>query len=108
MKFDQADWELHRFQTPTIEEGVQGPRQENGLLLKAPRVETLLWDLEMEVAAARRLWMPERDGWWIAASYLQTVIAVVLRSFPSVLLIGADEDRLLSRDGHDALQGRLL
>jgi hypothetical protein len=96
------------FATPTIEEGVPGPRNEKGLLLRAPRSEALLWDLEMEIVSARRKWIEERQAWWIAASYHETVVAVVLRSFPSVLVLGTDEDRLLSRDGHRALQGRLL
>jgi hypothetical protein len=97
-----------RFHTPTIEEGVPGPRAERGFLLRAPLTEELIWDLEMEVAAVRRLWMPDLHGWWIASSYLQTVVSLVLRSFPSVLVIGQTEDHLLSRDGHAALQGRLL
>jgi hypothetical protein len=96
------------FQTPTIEQGVPGPRQEDGLILRAPRRDELLWDLEMEVAAARRHWIPERDGWWIASSYMSTVISIVLRTFPSVLVLGTDEDRLHSRDGRAELQGRLL
>lgn len=97
-----------RFHTPTIEQGVSGPRGETGLLLRAPRSEALTWDLEMEVVAARRQWLAERNGWWIANPYLQTVIAIVLRTFPSVLVLGSDEDRLISRDGGDNVQGRLL
>jgi hypothetical protein len=93
------------FQTPTIEQGVRGPRQEDGLILRAPRKDELLWDLEMEVAAARRLWIPEREGWWIASSYMSTVVSIVLRTFPSVLVLGPDEDRLHSRDGRAELQG---
>ena len=96
------------FRTPTIEKGVRGPRSEKGILLRAPEHEELIWDLEMEVAAARRVWLGEGQGWWIASSYLDTVVAVVLRSFPSVLIFGPEEDRLLSRDGREALQGRLL
>jgi hypothetical protein len=96
------------FATPTIELGVPGPRNEKGLLLRAPHNEALLWDLEMEIVSARRKWIEERQAWWIAASYEATVVAVVLRSFPSVLVLGPDEDRLLSRDGLRALQGRLL
>jgi hypothetical protein len=96
------------FPTPTIEQGVAGPKGENGILLRTPFSEELHWDLEMEVAAARRHWSADRDGWWVAASYLHTVVGIVLRSFPSVLVLGADEDRMLSRDGSDVLQGRLL
>jgi hypothetical protein len=97
-----------RFQTPTIEQGVRGPRNEDGLFLRAPRSEELLWDLETEIVSARRVWIEEREGWWIAASYLDTVVTLVLRSFPSVFLLGPEEDRLLSRHGVQALQERLL
>lgn len=96
------------FRTPTIERGVRGPRGEKGIRLRAPEVEELVWDLEMEIAAARRTWLGEGQGWWIASSYFDTVVAIVLRSFSSVLIFGPDEDRLLSRDGREALQGRLL
>ncbi len=95
------------FPTPTIEQSVPGPRNELGLLLRAPPSDVLAWDLEAEIMSTRRSWLPERGAWWIAAPYLPTVIGIVLRSFPSVLLTGAEEDRLLSRDGIDALQGRL-
>ncbi len=96
------------FPTPTIEIGVRGRRGDEGILLKAPWSEELVWDLEMEVAAARREWSPDRQVWWIAASYLQTVVAIVLRSHPSVLVLGPTEDHMVSRDGTDLLQGRLL
>lgn len=94
--------------TPIIERDVPGPRGENGLLLKAPFSEALIWDLETEILGARRMWMPERDGWWVAAPYLKTLIAITLRTFPSVLVIGPDEDHLISRDGTDNRQERLL
>lgn len=97
-----------RFTTPSIEKGVVGPRGEQGLLLRAPFREDLLWDLDAEISSARRRWDEQREAWWIAASYFETVVRVVLRSFPSVLIFGPDEDRLLSRDGLSALQGRLL
>lgn len=77
-------------------------------MLRAPAREELQWDLEAEVVSARRAWLPDRGAWWIATSYFDTVVAVVLRSFPSVLVLGDDEDRLLSRDGLSALQQRLL
>jgi hypothetical protein len=94
--------------TPTIEQGVRGPKDQEGFLLRATRTEELVWDLEAEITSVRRTWMVEREAWWIDASYLDVVVRLVLRSFPSVLLLGADEDRLLSRDGSSALQGRLL
>jgi hypothetical protein len=99
---------VHRFQTPTIEPGVRGPRGEDGFLLRAPLLEELVWDLEAEVVTTRRAWIDERGAWWIASSYRDTVVAVVLRTFPSVLVLGGDEDRLLSRDGLSAVQERLL
>lgn len=95
--------------TPTIELGVRGPRGEPGLLLRAPADETLLWDLEAEVVSARRRWRDDLGGWWVDASYLQTVIDLTLRSFSSVLLLHDREgDRLISRDGVTAIQERLL
>jgi hypothetical protein len=94
--------------TPTIERGVPGRRGEEGILLRAPRCEALLWDLEMEIAAARREWLSNQHAWWISASYLPTVINIVLRSHPSVLVLGHAEDHLISRDGTSVLQGRLL
>jgi len=106
MMEDRADSPLSL--TPVIEQGVRGPRNEEGFLLRAPYTEELVWDLDVEVSSARRSWVPERSAWWIASSYLDTVVAVVLRSHPSVLVLGTDEDRLLSRDGSEALQGRLL
>lgn len=96
------------FPTPSLEQAVPGPRGEPGLLLRAPLDETLVWDLESEIASARRVWIPEKQAWWIATSYLETVVAIVLRTFPSVLVFGTDEDRLISRDGLRVLQGRLF
>ena len=97
-----------QFVTPSLEQAVPGPRGESGLLLRAPHDEALVWDLESEITAARRIWIPEKEAWWIATSYLDTVVALVLRTFPSVLVFGTDEDRLISRDGLQALQGRLF
>lgn len=95
--------------TPTIELGVPGPHRQDGLLLRAAREEALLWDLENEVVSTRRRWIEERHGWWIAVSYLDSVIDIVLRSFPSVLLLHPDgTDRLISRDGVSVVQPRLL
>lgn len=95
--------------TPTIELHVAGPRNDAGFVLRAPRDEALVWDLENEVVTSRRVWLPEREAWWIAASYLQTVLEVVLRSFPSVLLLDATAgDHLVSRDGSRLRQERLL
>jgi hypothetical protein len=95
--------------TPVIECRIAGPYQQQGFLLRAPRVETLVWDLENEVVSFRRSWHEERSAWWIAASYLEPVIRIVLRSFPSVLVMhGGDDDRLYSRDGLTMTQQRLL
>jgi hypothetical protein len=95
--------------TPTIEMNVAGPRGEVGFLLRATRHEALLWDLDAEVVSARRVWMEELGGWWIDASYLQTVVDLTLRSFSSVLLLDrAGRDRLISRDGTTAVQERLF
>lgn len=95
--------------TPVIECGVIGPHQQPGFLLRAPRLESLVWDLTSEIATTRQMWDDERDAWWIAASYLETAVRVVLRSFPSVLVLDeAEGDRLFSRDGRTMLQQRLL
>ncbi|MQA89104.1 MAG: hypothetical protein GEU90_02535 [Gemmatimonas sp.] len=94
--------------TPTIEQDVQGSRGERGILLRAPASEALAWDLETEIVSTRCRWIEERQAWWIASSYFETVVSIVLRSFGSVLVIGLEEDRLLSRDGRVALQGRFL
>ena len=96
------------FATPTIEEGVAGPRDQDGILLRAPFSEALAWDIENEIVSTRRAWLEDRSAWWIAASYRETLIDIVLRSFPSVLLLGADADHLLSRDRVVARQERLL
>lgn len=98
----------HEYGTPSIELGVPGRNGEAGMLLRAPASEELEWDLEAEVASSRRRFLEDREAWWIAAPYHQTVVSIVLRSFPSVLILGPDEDRLLSRDGHQALQERLF
>jgi len=111
MDYDQGtmfEQDQRPFATPTIERGVPGRRGEDGIILRAPRSEALLWDLEMEVATARREWLADRHAWWIAASYFRTIINIVLRSYPSVLILGDDEDRVISRDGTSVLQGRLL
>lgn len=95
--------------TPTIEIGVPGPRGDDGLLLRARRDEALQWDLENEIVSARRQWIEELGGWWVDASYLQTVVDITLRSFSSVLVLnGPHGDRLHSRDGVTAVQERLL
>lgn len=95
--------------TPTLECGITGPRGEMGCLLRAPASETLVWDLESEIGSARRQWQEERGAWWVAASYLDTVVDIVLRSFSSVLVMDPHRgDHLLSRDGQTAIQERLL
>jgi hypothetical protein len=95
--------------TPTIEFGVPGPHQQQGFILRATRLETLVWDLENEVASTSRIWRDEHGAWWMAASYFDSVIQIVLRSFSSVLVMNHGEhDRLYSRDGRTMLQERLF
>lgn len=95
--------------TPVIECGITGPQQQHGFLLRARRMETLDWDLEGEIASARREWQDHRSAWWISSSYLDSVIRIVLRSFPSVLVMhGPADDRLYSRDGRTMIQQRLF
>lgn len=73
-----------RQRTPTLQLGFVGPRGDAGMLLRAPAVEALVWDLDNEISSARCVWMDEHQGWWIAFSYLDTVIDVVLRFFPAL------------------------
>jgi hypothetical protein len=94
--------------TPVIECGVEGPHRQPGFLLRAARLETLVWDLDGEIASTRRYWDEQRSAWWIASSYLEPVIRIVLRSFPSVLVLDGDQDRLFSRDGLTMRQQRLF
>lgn len=95
--------------TPTIELGVSGPRRQEGFVLRIPPKEELVWDLENEIASSRRHRLDDGAGWWVAGSYLNTVVDIVLRSHASVLLLDrAGEDRLLSRDGTRAVQERLV
>lgn len=95
--------------TPTMETGVEGPRGREGILLRAPTNETLSWDLGNEITSTACVWLDERSGWWIESSYFDTAVDVVLRSFGSVLVLDrAGNDRLLSRDGGVAVQGRLF
>lgn len=95
--------------TPTLEGGVAGPRGQLGYLLRAPQDEALSWDLANEITSTGCRWMDERAGWWIATSYFDTAVELVLRAFSSVLVLdGADGDRLISRDGSVATQERLL
>jgi hypothetical protein len=96
------------FTTPVIECGVEGPHRQQGFLLRAERLETLVWDLESEIASPRKQWDDRREAWWVAASYLDSVIRIVLRSFPSVLVLSGEEDRLYSRDGLTMSQQRLF
>ena len=108
MMMNRPELPEHEFETPSIELDVPGRHGESGMLLRAPVSEELDWDLDAEVASSRRRYLEDRGAWWIAAPYYQTLVSIVLRSFPSVMVYGTDEDRLLSRDGHDARQGRLL
>jgi len=95
--------------TPVIECGVIGPQRQQGFLLRSRRAETLDWDLEREIASTRREWQDHRSAWWISSSYLDSVIRIVLRSFPSVLVMHSPtDDRLYSRDGQTMVQQRLL
>ena len=95
--------------TPTLEARVAGPRGRDGFMLHAVSDETLAWDLANEITSTRCIWIDERHGWWIDASYFDTAVDIVLRSFGSVLILDQQgSDRLLSRDGSVAVQERLL
>jgi hypothetical protein len=89
--------------------GVPGPREREGLLLRADSDETLSWDLAGEIASSACIRVVELGGWWIDATYFDTTVDIVLRSYGSVLVLDRDRgDRLLSRDGRVAVQERLL
>jgi hypothetical protein len=85
---------------PVLELGMRGPRGEAGFLLNGPPCEGLLWDLEHEVASSRRLWLSDEEGWWVACSYFDTVLDVVLRFFPSVIVRYPDtgEERVIEAE----------
>jgi len=95
--------------TPTLEVGVMGLRERDGLLLRADSNETLAWDIANDITSTACTRMEELGGWWIEASYFDTTVDIVLRSFGSVLVLDrVAGDRLLSRDGGVAVQERLL
>jgi hypothetical protein len=70
---------------PIMELGARGPRGEAGFFLRGVLTEALLWDLENEVVSNRRLQL-EGKKWWVASSYFDTILDIVLRAFPSVLV----------------------
>lgn len=85
---------------PVIELGARGPRGEGGFLLLAASSEKLSWDLEHEIVSARRARRAEQDGWWIASSYFDTAVDIVLRFFESVRVVYPEsgETRVLYAD----------
>ena len=86
---------------PTVELGARGPRGEAGFLLHGSLPEAVVWDLENEIVSNRRLQI-EKEGWWVASSYFDTTLDIVLRFFPSVLVRYPDtgEERVV--DAEDA------
>ena len=82
---------------PVVELGVRGPRGEAGFLVQADFPEGLVWDLEHEIVSSRRSWLSAEEGWWIASSYFDTALDIILRFFPSVRVRYPDtgEERLL-------------
>lgn len=85
---------------PAIQLGARGPRGESGFLLLAASNEKLSWDLEHEIVSARRAVRAEQDGWWIASSYFDTAVDIVLRFFESVRIVYPEsgETRVLYAD----------
>lgn len=83
--------------SPVFELGVRGPRGEIGFLIQADFPEGLVWDLEHEIVSSRRAWLSADEGWWVASSYFDTALDIVLRFFPSVRVRYPDtgEERLL-------------
>lgn len=60
-----------------IVEGVRDSRGREGFLLYAPASEALVWDLEQATASASREWRGPDFAWWIATSYLDTVLRLL-------------------------------
>lgn len=75
-----------RPEVPVFELGVRGPRGEAGFLIQAEFPEAVVWDIENEIVSARRAWLSSDEGWWVASSYFDTALDIVLRFFPSVLI----------------------
>ena len=94
--------------TPTVELGARGPRGESGFLVRGELSEALVWDLENEIASHRRLQLDDDDGWWVASSYFDTTLDIVLRFFPSVLVRYPDtgEERVVHADEAVAKKAR--
>ena len=82
--------------TPTLELGARGPRGEAGFLLRGALPEVVVWDIENEIVSNRRLQVT-KSGWWVASSYFDTILDIVLRFFPSVLVRYPDtgEERIV-------------
>lgn len=70
---------------PILELGARGPRGEAGFILRGALPEAVLWDIENEIVSARRMQVT-KSGWWVASSYFDTILDIVLRFFPSVLV----------------------
>lgn len=70
---------------PRVELGARGPRGEAGFLLRGTLPEAVLWDIENEIVSNRRLRIG-KSRWWVASSYFDTTLDIVLRFFPSVLI----------------------
>ena len=86
--------------TPTVELGARGPRGEAGFLVRGALGEALVWDLENEIVSNRRLQLEHEEGWWVASSYFDTTLDIVLRFFPSILVRYPDtgEERVIHAD----------
>lgn len=92
-------------ETPTIAHD-QG---RDALVVHAPFDEDFVKDLKDSLE--ERAWDPARNVWIVRGARAAHVAKVVLRHFPSVLLLGAGpegEDVMISRDGSRLTQGRLL
>ena len=94
--------------TPTVELGARGPRGEAGFLVRGVLSEALVWDLENEIVSNRRRRLEDEEGWWVASSYFDTTLDIVLRFFPSVLVRYPDtgEERLVHADDTAAKRAR--
>lgn len=98
-------------EAPSIQQGVRGRDDGRmGLLVRmpyTPRHEQLHDELRALPKMDRYFW-PERDAWWVSAAHLEALKTILLRYWPSVLILGRDgEPDILADRAGSAIQSRL-
>ena len=79
-----------------------------GVLLRTPYDETFISDLKSSIPAADRKWLKDRGAWWVAAEHEQLATELAGFAFGAVIVIDADGDEIVERDGRRTGQGRLF